>query len=91
MLIAPALMQEDQDAAMIPAAYAQVIAYAALENLTLKVGNPALSAVYQRKRDIMARGMEQAYLKAVPRRLIKGTPTAGTRFLRNPFGPLRFS
>lgn len=91
MLIAPAYMQEDQDAAMIPAAYAQTIAYAALEGLTLKVGNPALSAVYARKKELMVRGMEQAYLKAVPRRIVKGTPTAGVRFLRNPFGPLRFS
>jgi hypothetical protein len=68
-----------------------LIAYAALEALALKVDNPALSQVYARKRDTMYKAMEQAYLKAVPRRIIKGTPTAGYRFVRNPFGKLTFS
>ena len=72
-------------------AYAQVIAYAALESLALKVDNPALSAVYQRKRDTLYKQMEQAYLKAVPRRIIKGNPTAGYKFVRNPFGKLTFT
>tara|TARA_R110000822_G_scaffold4888_1_gene20950 strand:- start:8909 stop:10297 length:1389 start_codon:yes stop_codon:yes gene_type:complete len=90
-LVNPSRLQEDQDAPLIPNAYAQLIAYAALESLALKVDNPSLSAVYSRKKDLMFRGMEQAYLKAVPRRIIKGTPTAGYRFVRNPFGPLSFS
>tara|TARA_R110000796_G_scaffold145845_2_gene262443 strand:- start:6439 stop:7812 length:1374 start_codon:yes stop_codon:yes gene_type:complete len=90
-VITPARMQEDQDAPMVPASYAQVIAYAALEALTLKVDNPALSAVYQRKKEVLYKGMEQRFLQAVPRRIIKGTPTAGYRFTRNPFGPLTFS
>ena len=89
MLISPSRMLEDQDAPLIPAAYAQIIAYAALENVTMKVANPALSQVYMRKKDTLYKGMEQAYLKAVPRRLIKGTPTAGYRYVTNPFGPLR--
>jgi len=89
MLIAPSRMLEDQDAPLVPAAYAQAIAYTALEALTLKVDNGALSAVYQRKKDLIIRGMEQAYLKAVPRRIVKGTPTAGYRWVTNPYGPLR--
>lgn len=91
MLINPARLQEDQDAPLVPHAYAQVIAYAALESLSLKVDNPALSAVYARKKDVIYKGMEQAYLKAVPRRIIKGNPTAGYRFVRNPFGKLTFT
>jgi len=91
MLINPPKLQEDQDAPLVPHAYAQLIAFAALENLTLKVDNPALSAVYMRKKDTLYKAMEQAYLKAVPRRIVKGTPTAGHKFLRNPFGPLTFS
>ena len=91
MLINPVRLQEDQDAPLVPHAYAQVIAYAALESLALKVDNPALSAVYQRKRDTLYKQMEQAYLKAVPRRIIKGNPTAGYRFVRNPFGKLTFT
>jgi len=74
----------------VPASYAQVIAYAALENLTLKVDNPALSAVYQRKKDTLYKGMEQRFLQAVPRRIIKGTPTAGYKFMTNPYGKLTF-
>lgn len=89
MLIAPSRMLEDQDAPLVPAAYAQAIAYTALEALTLKVDNGALSAVYQRKKDLIIRGMEQAYLKAVPRRIVKGTPTSGYRYVTNPYGPLR--
>lgn len=90
-LISPQRMYEDQDAPLVPSAYAQVIAYAALESLTLKVDNPALSAVYERKKDLLFRSMEQRYLEAVPRRLIKGMPTAGYRYIRNPFGPLTFT
>ena len=91
MLINPARLQEDQDAPLVPHAYAQVIAYAALESLALKVDNPALSAVYQRKRDTLYKQMEQAYLKSVARRIIKGNPAAGYRFVRNPFGKLTFT
>jgi len=89
MLISPSRMQEDQDAPLVPSAYAQLIAYAALENITMKVSNPALSQVYMRKKDTLYKGMEQAYLKAVPRRMIKGTPNAGYKFMTNPFGQLR--
>jgi len=91
MLVNPSRLQEDQDAPLVPHAYAQLIAYAALESLTLKVDNPALSAVYARKKDTLFKGMEQAYLKAVPRRIIKGSPTAGYRYVRNPFGKLTFT
>jgi len=91
MVIAPTRMQEDQDVPLVPAAYAQIVAYAALEALTLKVSNPALSSVYQRKKDVLFKAMEQRYLKEVPRRIIKGTPAAGYRFTRNPYGPLTFS
>ena len=91
MVIAPTRMQEDQDVPLVPAAYAQIVAYAALESLTLKVDNPALSQVYMRKKDILFKAMEQRYLKEVPRRIIKGTPTAGYRFVRNPYGPLTYT
>lgn len=91
MLVNPERLQEDQDAPLVPHAYAQMIAYAALENLALKVDNPALSAVYARKKDVLYRGMEQAYLQAVPRRIVRGNPTAGYRFVRNPFGKLTFT
>lgn len=91
LLLHPARLQEDQDAPLVPAAYSQILAYAALESLTLKVDNPALSAVYARKKDVLYQGMEQRYLAAVPRRIIKGTPTAGYRYVRNPFGKLTFT
>jgi hypothetical protein len=91
VLTAPVKMQEDQDSPLIPSAYSQVVAYAALEQLTLKVDNPALSQVYERKKVTLIRGMEAKYLGEVPRRIIKGTPTAGHRFLTNPFGPLTFT
>ena len=90
-ILAPERMQEDQDAPLVPAAYAQMVAYAALENITLKVANPALSQVYGRKKALLYKAMEQRYLKEVPRRIIKGTPTAGYRFVRNPFGKLTFT
>jgi hypothetical protein len=91
MLITAPRMLEDQDSPLVPHSYAQLIAYAALEQLTLKVDNPALSAVYARKKDVLYKGMEQRFLKMVPRRIIKGTPTAGYRYVRNPFGPLKFT
>ena len=91
MVIAPTRMQEDQDVPLVPAAYAQIVAYAALESLTLKVDNPALSQVYMRKKDTLYKAMEQRYLKEVPRRILKGTPTAGYRFVRNPYGKLTFT
>lgn len=84
-------MLEDQDAPIIPAAYAQIIAYAALESLCLKVANPALASVYARKKQVLYQGMEARYLQMVPRRIIKGTPTAGYRYVRNPFGKLVFT
>lgn len=88
MLISPSRLLEEQDAPLIPAAYAQVIAYAALENVTLKVSNPALSNVYASKKMRMFMGMEQTYLKMVPRRIVKGTPGLSSRYGTNPFGPL---
>ena len=90
-LINPVRMQEDQDAPLVPASYAQLLAYAALEQQTLKVDNPALAAVYGRKKDKLFRAMEARFLGQVPRRIIKGTPTAGYRYVRNPFGKLTFS
>ena len=63
-------------------------AYAALEQLTLKVDNPSLSAVYERKKAILLRGLEARYLGEVPRRIQKGSPVLGIRYYPNPFGPL---
>jgi len=90
-VVAPDRMQEDQDSPLIPADYAYVIAYSALETLTLKVDNPALSSVYERKKVQLIRGMEGRYLGEVPRRIIKGNPTAGWRYVTNPFGKLEFT
>ena len=90
-VIAPERMQEDQDSPLIPADYAQVIAYAALETLTLKVDNTALAQVYERKKTLMVRGMGARYLAEVPRRMVKGVPTGGYRYGTNPFGPLKFT
>lgn len=90
-VVAPDRMQEDQDSPLVPADYAQVIAYATLEYLTLKVDNPALSTVYERKKVQLIRGMEGRYLGEVPRRIVKGNPTAGWRYVTNPFGKLTFT
>lgn len=89
VLISPTRMQEDQDVPLVPASYAQLVAYAALEQLTLKVDNPALSNVYMRKKDVLFRAMEAKFLGQVARRIVRGGgPTA---FTRNPFGPLKFT
>ncbi len=90
-VITPRRMMENQDAPLVPASYAQVIAYAALESLTLKVDNPALSAVYLRKKEVLYKGMEQRFLQRVPRRIVKGQPLTAQRYGRNPFGPLVFT
>jgi len=90
--INPARMQEDQDATLIPASYSKMLAYSALEMLALKVdGASALAVAYARERDVLYKGMEARFLAQVPRRIIKGNPTAGYRFVRNPFGKLTFS
>lgn len=88
---APEPLYEDQDVAAVPEAYAPILAYAALEQLTLKADTPALSAVYQRKKEVLFQGMEQRYMGKVPRRLVKGAPAAGQKFAPNPFGPLKFT
>jgi len=88
VVIAPPRMEEDQDAPLMPEAYSQIIAYAALEQLTLKVDNASLSAVYERKKAILLRGLEARYLGEVPRRIQKGSPVLGIRYYPNPFGPL---
>lgn len=89
VLISPSKMQEDQDVPLVPASYAQIVAYAALEQLTLKVDNPALSAVYMRKKDVLFKGMEQRFLGQPARIIRRGGSSQG--FVRNPFGPLKFT
>ena len=88
---APARLQEDQDAPLIPASHAEVIAYSSLESLCLKVSNAALAEVYSRKKLQVILSLEQAFLERVPRRIVKGLPNAGQRFASNPFGPLKFT
>jgi hypothetical protein len=88
-LVAPLRLQEDQDVPLIPESHAKIIGEATLETLSLKVANPALAEVYARKKDRLYMGMEQAFLERVPRRIVKGDPVAGTRFARNPYGPMR--
>jgi hypothetical protein len=91
VVIAPPRLEEDQDAPLMPEAYSQIIAYAALEQLTLKVDTPALSQVYERKKMLLLRGLEARYLGEVPRRIRKGNPALGMRYYPNPFGPLTLS
>ena len=88
-LVAPRPMREDTDIPLVPAAFAQAIAYAALEQVTLKHDNAALSNVYQRKRTTLTREMEARYLGQPPRRIQRGG--SDFRTYPNPFGPLTFT
>jgi hypothetical protein len=88
---APRRLLEDQDAPLIPASHSEVLAYATLESLSLKVSNPALAEVYARKKAQVIASLEQAFLQRVPRRIVKGLPIAGQRYVSNPFGPLKFT
>ena len=88
-LVAPRPMREDTDIPLVPAAFAQAIAYAALEQVTLKHDNAALSAVYARKRATLTREMEARYLGQPPRRIQRGG--ADFQTYPNPFGPLVFT
>lgn len=90
-LMAPQDMQEDHDVPLVPQAYAQIIAYSALEQLCLKHDNLALAQVYQRKKAGLYQAMEARYLKGVPRRIIKGERFTNARYYPNPFGPLTFT
>ena len=88
-LITPSPMLEDQDVPLVPQAYAQAIAYAALEQITLKHDNSTLSAVYERKRQQLQRELEARFLGKPPRRIRRGggLPVA----YPNPFGPLVYT
>ena len=88
-LVAPRPMREDTDIPLVPAAFAQAIAYAALEQVTLKHDNPALSAVYQRKRTTLTREMEARYLGQPPRRIQRGG--ADFQVYPNIYGPLIYT
>lgn len=91
VLVNPEKLVEDQDTPLIPASYAQVIAYAALEQLILKVDNPALASVYERKHLTTYRSMESRFLGKPARRIIKGSPAASGRYFPNPYGPLTYT
>jgi hypothetical protein len=82
-------MREDTDTPLVPAAYAQAIAYAALEQVTLKHDNASLSTVYERKRRQLTREMEARYLGQPPRRIQRGGRAINV--YPNPFGPLTFT
>jgi hypothetical protein len=88
-LISPSPMLEDQDVPLVPQAYAQAIAYAALEQITLKHDNATLSAVYERKRQQLQRELEARFLGKPIRRIRRGggLPIA----YPNPFGPLIYT
>jgi len=88
-LVAPRPMQEDQDVPLVPQAYAQVIAFAALEQVTLKHDNPTLSNVYERKRVKMMQELEARFLGKPPRRIIRGQGIPP--IYPNPFGPLSYT
>ncbi len=89
ILHSPEQMVEDTDTPLVPESYSQVIAYAALEQVALKVDNAALAQVYARKRDILMRGMEQRFLGSPPRRIVRG----GMAGAYPPawYGPVRFT
>jgi hypothetical protein len=88
-LVAPVKLQEGQDVAIIPESHAKIIAVATLENLAMKVANPALAEMYARQKAKLYMAMEQAFLERVPRRIVKGDPIAGSRFAINPYGSLK--
>ncbi len=88
-LINPSAMREDQDVPLVPESFAQIVAYAALEQVTLKHESPAMSNVYERKKMILFRSMEASYLGKAPRRIIKGGSVRG--ILPNPYGVLTFT
>ena len=88
-LIAARPMREDTDTPLVPAAYAQAIAYAALEQVTLKHDNASLSTVYERKRRQLTREMAARYLGQPPRRIQRGGRAINV--YPNPFGPLTFT
>lgn len=90
-LVAPSAMEEDQDVPLVPEAFSQIIAFAAMEQLALKVNNMPLSQAYARKRDVLFQSMEARYLGIAPRRIIKGDAVTSQRFWPNPFGPLTFT
>jgi hypothetical protein len=69
--------------------HAKIIAVATLENLAMKVANPALAEMYARQKAKLYMAMEQAFLERVPRRIVKGDPIAGSRFAINPYGSLK--
>lgn len=88
-LVAPPKMVEDQDTPAIPEAYAQIIAYTALEQLCTKADNLAMAQVFARKASVLYQSMEQQYLGLPPRRIVKGSglgPVAP-----NLFGQLRYT
>jgi|DEB0MinimDraft_6_1074348.scaffolds.fasta_scaffold20984_2 hypothetical protein len=87
-LVVPQDMEEQQDTPAVPSAYARIIAYEALTQLAVKADQTAVAAAYERKRQMMYRGMEQRYLGKPSRRIVKNSsggiyPTI--------FGPLTFS
>ena len=88
-LVTPSPMLEDQDVPLVPQAYAQAIAYAALEQISLKHDNATLSAVYERKRLKLQQELEARFLGRPPKRIRRGggLPVA----YPNPFGPLVFT
>jgi len=90
-LVSPSAMEEDQDVPLVPESFAQIIAYAAMEQLAMKVNNMALAQAYARKRDVLYQSMEARYLGIAPRRIVKGDGVTGQRFYPNPFGPLTFT
>jgi hypothetical protein len=87
-LVAPRHLIEDQDTPLIPEAYSQIIAYAAMEQVTLKLDNPALSEVYRVKAEKLYRAMAARYLASPPRRIVRG---GGSPVYPVLWGPLSLS
>lgn len=87
-LLVPQDMEEAQDTPAVPSAYARVLAYEALSQLAIKADQAPLAAAFERKMQMVYKGMEQRYLGKPSRRIVKNSsggiyPTI--------FGPLTFT
>ncbi len=87
-LLVPQDMEEAQDTPAVPSAYARVLAYEALAQLAIKADQAPLAAAFERKMQMVYRGMEQRYLGKPSRRIVKNSsggiyPTI--------FGPMTFT
>jgi len=89
-LISPSPMMEDQDVPLVPESYAQIIAFAALEQISMKLSQLPLAESWRRKKEQLLKGMEQRFLSTPARRIQKGAAQTGLANVPPWYGPLRF-